>query len=267
MPLDRYKSPCPGGYQIHVGDMPVAGTLGARVMWGVPAKDVVITAGHVVNNPNASVFQPGGFGAPGEVHRIGRVAERSARRTYRNVAAFVGSLDDSPESRISCHYDFASIDVANYPTETSYRIPEINEADHPLDIRDPREGEWVQWLGMSTGIVRKGQVKDVSFWMPRSLDPTNVVNEQFFSVYPLTLIEVHGNMPTREGDSGAAVVAVTDRNIVGIHCFGATNRSGKPFTVASRIPASPQALTNGTSSISFEEVNRWIARTKAWRNS
>lgn len=60
---------------------------------------------------------------------------------------------------------------------------------------------------------------------------------------------------------------MTDRNIVGVHCFGATNRSGKPFTVASRIPASPQALTNGTSSVSFEEVNRWIARTKAWRDS
>lgn len=38
MPLDRYKNPYPGGYQIHVGDMPIAGTLGARVMWGVPPK-------------------------------------------------------------------------------------------------------------------------------------------------------------------------------------------------------------------------------------
>ncbi|MER7844218.1 hypothetical protein ABTZ03_09760 [Kitasatospora sp. NPDC096077] len=267
MPLNSYRKPCPGGYQIQAGDMPLAGTLGAKVRWGAPVRDVVITAGHIVDNLNAAVFQPGAAGTVGEVQRIGSVAGRSVRRTYRDVAAFIGSGADSPEERITSRFDFAYIDVSGDPTATSYRIPGLNDADLPLAVREPREGEQVQWLGSQTGFVRSGRVVDLSFWLPRSLDDTNLVNQQFFSVQPLTLIEVEGNVPTREGDSGAAIVAVDDRNIVGVHCYGTKLESGKVFSMASRIPASPQALADGAVSVAYEEVLRWLARLKLWRAS
>ncbi|MFG3054505.1 hypothetical protein ACGFZP_26585 [Kitasatospora sp. NPDC048239] len=266
MPLNSYQHPCPGGYQIQAADMLIGGTLGARVNWGDPARDVVITAGHLVNNLNAAVFQPGA-GVPGENQRIGHVAGRSPLRTYPSSREFLGTRAETPGQRITCRYDFAYIEVAGDSAATSYRIPGINDTDEPLAVRDPIEGEPVHWLGNTTGIVLGGHVRDLSYWMTMELDPTNAANRQYLSVQPLTLIEVQGTMPTRGGDSGAAVVAVNDRHIVGVHCLGGTTRKGRPFTMASRVPASPQALAEGSSSAGFDEVLTWIARTKAWVNS
>jgi hypothetical protein len=265
-PLKEYRHPCPGGYQIQAGDMLTAGTLGAKVSWGNPARDVVITAGHIVNRPNASVFQPQVLNPQGEVQRIGRVTEKSPHPTYRSVGEFMGSPDDPPGRRVVCNYDFAYIDVAINPEATSYEIPGIHEIDQTLTIRDPRDGDSVCWLGKSTGIVQRGRVVDTFFWLPRILDPNNAADLKILSLYPMTLIEVEGNTPTQEGDSGAAVVA-DDGKIVGIHCQGGRNKSGKYFTWASRVPVSPEALANGSASVSWDEVMSWSKKTGAWRNS
>ncbi|MGZ9934147.1 trypsin-like peptidase domain-containing protein [Streptomyces sp. NC-S4] len=241
------------------------GDAGGEGDLGNPARDVVITAGHIVNNPNALVYQPRRTVGQGQVQIIGTVTERSPFRVYSSVADFIGTPgDDSPQSRINSNYDFACIDVGFNERATSCRIAEIYNNDaQALPIRDPRNGETVRWLGYATGVAQTGRVRNVSFWLARQLDP-GVPNGTCESIHPTTLIEVEGDVQPRVGDSGAAIVAVDDMHIVGIHIAGKRSNRGRNFAWASRVPASPEALRNGIGRVGWGELVTWLQETQAW---
>ncbi|MER7844219.1 trypsin-like peptidase domain-containing protein [Kitasatospora sp. NPDC096077] len=253
--LTQLMEPCPGGYRIQAGDMMTAGTLGAKVLWGDPPRDVLMTAGHIVDNANAIVFQPSPLAA--KVQRIGCVTQRSPLKTYRDLDDFLTPVDGH---HVVSTFDFAFADVTINPTATSRQIPGIHETDQSLVVRSPRNGDRVRWLGSATGTVLSGRVVDLSGALLRT-DRTGLV-----PVWPVTLIEVEGSTPSRDGDSGAAVVA-EDGQLIGIHCWGASNKSGRPFTWASWIPPTPQDLAGGTFSASSKQVVLWVEKFKEWRNS
>lgn len=255
--LNQYMSPCPGGYQIQAGDMMTVGTLGARVLWGDPPRNVVMTAGHIVDSPNAIVFQPSPFGPPAQLQKIGCVTQKSTVKTYRTLDEF---LTPSDGKRLVCRFDFAYADVTVNPAATTYEIPGIHQPDQTLAVRTPNNGEPVHWLGSETGMVLNGRVVDIEFCLLRG-DPDK---EDLMMMWPLAMIEVEGGIATRDGDSGAAVVSRNDGKLIGIHCWGGTDKRGRHFTWASRIPSSPQDLTNGTYSASAKEAVAWMRKAYDW---
>ncbi|MGW8364687.1 hypothetical protein ACWGK1_29505 [Streptomyces wedmorensis] len=217
-----------------------------------------MTAGHIVDSPNVIVFQPSPFGLPDRVQRIGCVTQKSPDRTYRDLDEF---LKPGNRKREVGKFDFAYIDVTINPEATTYQIPGIHETDQTLTVGSPNIGERVRWLGSETGMVLNGRVVDIEYCLSKS-DPAD---QNLMLLWPLTMIAVEGDIPSARGDSGAAVVAESGK-IIGIHCQGGTNKRGRHFTWASRIPSSPQELENGIYSASMADAVTWMKKALQWMN-
>ncbi|MGW7104156.1 hypothetical protein [Streptomyces sp. NPDC054838] len=247
MALDQQKKPCPGGYQIQAADVMAYGTLGATVLWdGTLA---AITAGHVVDSVGAPVFQPSWHGKRrDEVHIIGPVSGKSRYFTYPNVLEYGVRLEDML-------YDFAW--MAPVAGATTAAIPGIHDGADPLaplETRSPKEGEPVRWLGKKTGTVQHGKVVDTDHWVFRGNDQLG-----FTSLGPCLRIEGGTGL---DGDSGAAIVSQDDSRVIGVHVFA---EKSNRYTVASKIPPTPQDLIQHSTQVVDEDV--YLARLAKWKNS
>ncbi|MFG2715669.1 hypothetical protein ACGFX2_34805 [Streptomyces goshikiensis] len=238
MPLDQSVRPTPGGYEIHCGPTMRAGTLGATILWSPHGKDrqrIGISNAHVLPVKGAPVFQPNQVGYA-DARQIGVVAGVCAAVLYETTDAYFLDMENRSDAR----FDFAYFQAL--PAETSTRITgglytgpmgRLHEwlgiDPAPLEVRAPRRGEQVRWIGKSTAAVRSGRIVDLDYWglMRRSRDP-----DRWVGLAGLVKMELLSG-PTLAGDSGAALVATTDQRIVGLFC-GSTQ--DEKFGLGSKIP-------------------------------
>ncbi|MFG2235134.1 hypothetical protein ACGFNX_34950 [Streptomyces sp. NPDC048723] len=242
MAFQDYMKPCPGGYQIQAADVLTYGTLWATVEWD--GKLAAITAAHIVDSIGAPAFQPSWYTKPDEVHIIGPVSGKSAHLQY-------GSSSEYGLRREDMLYDFAWI--APVAGATDGKIPGIYGGTAPLKTRDPKEGEPVAWIGMSTGAVQHGKVVDADLWVFRM----NRRSKKYESFGPC--IRIEGGVSV-EGDSGAAIVSQDDGLVIGVFSLGG---EGSTFMVASKIPPTAQDLIQHSTQTVSEAV--LLERLAKWK--
>ncbi|MEV7277971.1 hypothetical protein [Streptomyces sp. NPDC093111] len=243
MPLDQPVRPTPGGYEIHCGPTRTSGTLGATVLW--EGLRIGITNAHILPFKGEAVFQPNCL-THRYARKIGNVEGVSAGRLYPNEQAYFADV----ENREDALYDFAYFQAL--PAETSTRIAGgiydgpwgllhgwLGIDPVPLQLREPKLGEEVRWIGKATAAVRTGRIVDLDHWgfIQRTRDP-----DRFVGMAGMIRMEPLGG-PSQAGDSGAALVATTDQRIVGLYC-GAT--ADEKFDLGSKIPANAFELGSST---------------------
>ncbi|MEV0531967.1 hypothetical protein [Kitasatospora sp. NPDC050463] len=229
MPLDAPCKPTPGGYEIQCATIPLAGTLGATILWGPERHRIGMSNAHVLVRPGSPVWQPR-QSAPGS-RRIGVVEAVCAGKEYPDPDAYF----DDGKYRSDALFDFAYFLAGDGETSTEiagglYSGPPVVEGQEialpALETRAPKKGELVQWIGKSTARIQRGEIVDLDRWAFMSRHP-NVIG-----VSGLLKIRPEGG-PGENGDSGAALVAVDDRHVVGLYC-GST--ADNKFEMGSRIP-------------------------------
>ncbi|MFF3089843.1 hypothetical protein ACFVRB_33090 [Streptomyces nojiriensis] len=225
-----WERPCPGGFQIKAVTPGIygsgAGTAGVTTMYR--GRRCLLTNCHVMGDyaagPGLPVYQP----------------ERAINRQQQAQIGFcdgtftVESHSDDFLNRLwPFHrrntWDFAWCEVPSLD-DASHRVHQIYKGQAPLKIgRTPVLDEEVVWIGRTTGepqvsTIESLEVQGKSTWSGGraalwrdllSIDPDGVRFE--------------------DGDSGSALIATSDKAILGLMSFGAV-AGDETYCLASRIP-------------------------------
>ncbi|MFC9699684.1 hypothetical protein ACFTWD_03130 [Streptomyces sp. NPDC056943] len=228
----------PGGSEIQCATLEGAGTLGATIVWGDQGRRIGISAAHVLPDKGASVFQPSRITHPADSEEIGIVQGVCGGTPYEKRSDYF--LDKS--NRSDGQYDFAFFEA--YQGETSTVIaggvypgpPGHVGEPPPLQLRDPRRGDKVKWMGKKTGRLLSGEITDIEFWALVQRGRLFVGTEKLFKIRP------DGVLP-QPGDSGSALVTTTDNKIVGVLSGKVTDLR---CAIGSRIPRDEMDLDSTT---------------------
>jgi hypothetical protein len=194
--LDQRVRPTPGGYKITADASwfsESAGTLGVNIVWG--GKFRLLTNNHVIshnNNDGGTVYQPESvlFGD----NKLSTVAG------YYPVITYTDRNQVNPSYNT---YDLAWCDID--PAAGSTNITTIGV---PTGIRRAVNGEAVQWIGQRTGVVQNATVGSIT--AQAVIEFLDGQWAWFHNVIRLT-----GGI-VQSGDSGSAIVATNDMNVVGL---------------------------------------------------
>ena len=203
--LDEMVRPTSGGYMISVitsFSATATGTLGVNMHYNGALS--VVTNNHVIaknGNVGSWVYQPQPFLFQ---NSVAAVASFIPVHTYANP--------DQPNPTMNT-YDFAWASI-----EKHLAALDIKDIGEPLGTRAPVVGEHVRWIGKTTGTVQHATINSITTaskydwgqgrwsWYMNVIDLSGTV----------------GNEPAgeaRKGDSGSAIVATSDMNLVGLVTF------------------------------------------------
>lgn len=215
--LDRLVRPAPGGVRIGVSDPAgwARGTLGVNLRWN--GRFRLLTCNHVIaknGNVGATVYQP---------------ASGCCWWPLTAVTDFVPvqtANEDAVNPPVN-RYDFAWCDIdlrrgATIIAESHWQ-PAGYRAPKPIK-KKKEEQEQVAWIGQETGTVQEATIKSRSDTMKMEFLPGQWAT--FGGVIALSGGEA---VP---GDSGSAVIATSDRMVVGL--LHAGDDAGEIY--ATRIP-------------------------------
>ncbi|MFF3089840.1 hypothetical protein ACFVRB_33075 [Streptomyces nojiriensis] len=240
MEVRGQERPCPGGFQIMPDLLPgkvdrTSGTLGVTTMWR--GKRCLLTCCHVIAGLHA---EPGiAVHQPIDVTLTPFFAGASKVIGHCDGAMVIFQVVFNPANerlRYLNTYDFAWCEVEGWEIrhlpytktrKTNFTIwGNIHNADTPLAIRSPPDvGEEVTWIGKETGEVQRATIKSVDAVLETVFQPG-----ERLTLWE-NLISFNPGAKAQPGDSGAALISVRDKKIVGLICAG--NRSS---VYASRIP-------------------------------
>ena len=193
---DRIR-PTPGGYQIAVprgmfGEG--TGTLGANIVYRGTFR--MITNNHVISNNgnvDGTVYQPE-WALWG--NSLTTVAGFIPVTTYPN-------RDEPNPTYNTCDLAWGDIAV----TDGATNIAGIGQ---PAGIRAPVAGEAVRWIGQNTGVVQRANIASITGRNKIDFGSTGTNWAWFQNVISFDAGAVS------QGDSGSAVVAMSDMKIVGL---------------------------------------------------
>jgi hypothetical protein len=194
--LDQRVRPTPGGYKITADASwftESAGTLGVNIVWG--GKFRLLTNNHVIahnNNDGGSVYQPESvlFGD----NKLSTVAGCYPVITYKD--------------RNKVNPAFNTFDLAWCDIDPSKGSTTITTIGVPTGIRRPVVNEPVQWIGQKTGVVQNATIASIT-----AQAVTEFVDGEW--AWYQDVIRLNGGI-VRQGDSGSAIVATNDMNVVGL---------------------------------------------------
>ncbi|MFJ3833160.1 hypothetical protein ACIPWI_35170 [Streptomyces sp. NPDC090046] len=250
--LSLEERPCPGGFKItavfnpegkrgmSMAELPY-GTLGLTTYY--QNKRCFLTNAHVIGTaasgpgtgylPGCHVYQP----APDFDAHVGAKVIGVCDGTFVVTSHFGNKV---PEKPFVNEFDFAWCEVppvlSGARSLTSHAIHDLYKGEGWLLIRrEPEMDETVKWVGAKTGEVQRSTVESVH----AVLDVQDRPPQQGWS-YWRNLIRVRyesttPGVPTvlQHGDSGSALIAESDNQLIGLMTFGPEN--GREL-FATRIP-------------------------------
>lgn len=203
--LDSRVRPAPGGYMIGpAGGLLSAtgGTLGVNITW--QGRFRLLTNNHVIadnGNAGGTVYQP--------TQSILRDNSLSTVAGFVPVVTYANRRQPNP---VRNKYDIAWCEMTQ-----AIGSPNISGIGVPQGIRAPVNGEAVQWIGRKTGTVQSTTISTVAGQIAIEF----VTNEWAWFE---GVIQFNGGS-VAPGDSGAAIVATSDNNVVGL-IFAANGTAG-----------------------------------------
>jgi hypothetical protein len=193
---DRAR-PAPGGYQIAVNSgvlSEATGTLGANIVYN--GKYRLITNNHVIadnGNVGATVYQPD-WALWGNA--------------LTTVTGYV-PVTTYP-TKTQPHPVYNTTDLAWADIDIQSGASNITNIGQPTGFRQPVLGEAVRWIGKSTGVVQSTTIRSITDQVV--IDFGRAGNQWAFFQ---NVIAFNGGS-LQSGDSGSAVVAMSDYRIVGL---------------------------------------------------
>ncbi|MFI6417441.1 hypothetical protein ACIBG6_08510 [Streptomyces sp. NPDC050842] len=207
-------------------------------MWGDQGRRIAISAAHVLPDKGASVYQPSRITNPADSEEIGIVQGVCGGTVYDRRADYFTDRSN----RTDASYDFAFFEAFQGETTTViaggvYPGPpgDLGEPP-PLQVRPPRRGDKVQWMGTTTGRVLSGEIFDLEYWGLLERGKGYVGVEKLLKIRP------DGVLP-EGGDSGSALVSTEDHMIVGVL---AGKVAALRCAIGSRIPPDEMELDAST---------------------
>lgn len=213
--LNERVRPTVGGYEISVlanwiGYNSPTGTLAVNIVWGGSLR--LLSNNHVISdngNLYADVYQP--------EYIISTYNQVAAVTGYEPIRSYANQNQADPVRNV---YDFAWADI-----EAELASKDILGIGEPAGIRAPVLNETVRWIGKQTGVQQAGTIASISHQM------TVGFGQARYSFWKNT-IQITGGAG-QPGDSGSAIVADSDDNLVGLLMAGS---AGNPSIYACRIP-------------------------------
>ena len=204
---DRVR-PTPGGYQISVNSGVLSestGTLGANIVYNGVFR--LITNNHVIadnGNVGATVYQPDWALWGNSLTTV---------TGYVPVTTYPTKTQPHPVYNTT-DLAWANIDIGSGATN-------IADIGQPTGFRQPVLGEAVRWIGKSTGVVQRTTISSITDQIV--LDFGRAGNQWAF--FQNVIAFAGGSL--QSGDSGSAVVAMSDYKIVGLIFAG--DSTGTPY--------------------------------------
>jgi hypothetical protein len=194
--LDQRVRPTPGGYKITADSSwfsESAGTLGVNIVWG--GRFRLLTNNHVIshnNNDGGTVYQP-------ESALFGD-------NKLSTVAGYYPVITYTDRNKVNPAYN--NFDLAWCDIDVTKGATNIANIGVPTGIRKPVAGETVRWIGQKTGAVQNATINSI----------TGQVVMEFLDgqwAWFQNVIQLTGGV-VQKGDSGSAIVATNDMNVVGL---------------------------------------------------
>jgi hypothetical protein len=199
--LDGRIRPAPGGYEISVPSSLLderPGTLGVNIVWQGTFR--LLTNNHVISangNVGGTVYQP-----------AQDVITDNSLATVTSYLPVVTYANRSQPNPVFNQYDIAWCDIS-----TTLGATNIAEIGVPTGIRAPTAGEAVKWIGAATGQVQSTTINTLSGQLVLEFTSGQWA---FFN----NVITFNGGS-SQQGDSGAAIMATSDNQIIGLIFAGA----------------------------------------------
>jgi hypothetical protein len=199
--LNTRERPCPGGYQISVRANATSqnyGTLAAAIT--LNGTFVLMSSAHVLlpglQSPvPVTIYQPMDDGESDNI--------LSTNIGYLQITAYGSSNQQNPEFN---RYDFAWSKPPSGAVLAN-QVPGINVTGK---TRQPKQNEYVTWLGAYTGQLQTAKITSTTGKVTLQMSSNPGLWAWFENAIALS-----GGVAVN-GDSGSALVAVTDGAIVGL---------------------------------------------------
>jgi hypothetical protein len=193
---DRLR-PTPGGYQIAVNRGLLAesnGTLGANIVYNGVFR--LLGNNHMLadnGNIGATVYQPDWALWGNSLTTV---------TGFTPVITYPTKTEPHPVFN-DCDLAWCDIDIANGASN-------VSGIGQPTGIRAPVLGEAVRWVGMRTGVVQRTTIASITG--QSKIDFGSAGNQWAWFQNVITF----ASGTVAQGDSGSAVVAMSDMRIVGL---------------------------------------------------